>query len=663
MLCSSLAIAYPADAAAGAAVPSQVSAHALDPTVHTRGVLTVVGAVKPVVAGRTVQLQRLVGSHWKSLASGKSTAAGTFSFSVRAPKAPAPWLLRVAQGTSVSATLRVRVTATAYVVTAATAFEVGVGTSSLVTGTVTPRASGLVRLQRLVGGVWTALASARLSADSTFSVAAALPPGVSRLRVVKPSSAVVSAGVSKAMNVTVQPAPTDPIVITTALPDGTAGRPYAASLSAAGGRAPYRWSVAGAPSGLAMAADGRISGTPTAVGSSTLTVIVLDADGRVGTSTFSLRVVAAPISGEPVVEGPVRAWGGNGFGQLGNGTAVASTTPVAVQGLTGVSSVVSADYTSFALLADGTVWAWGYDGDSELGNGTIDTSTVRTDASTPVQVHGLSGVVAIAAGAWDGYALLADGTVWSWGANGNGERGDGSWTEQSLVPVQVSGLADVTAIAGEIHGVEALRSDGTVWGWGLNDYGQLGIGAAFESNVPVQVAGLPGVVAIAGGWHDGYALAADGTVWAWGDDSSGQLGNSADIAGSLVPVQVAGLAHVSAIASAFSTGYALSSDGTVSSWGSNAEGELGVAGAATGDAVRQVSGLASVRAVAAGFSGGYALRADGTVWSWGSNVDGQLGDGTTTDSEVPVQVSGLSGVTAIAGGGHSAYALVAGSPE
>ena len=174
---------------------------------------------------------------------------------------------------------------------------------------------------------------------------------------------------------------------------------------------------------------------------------------------------------------------------------------------------------AIALKSDGTVWAWGYNAYGQLGDGTTAWSR-----PTPVQVSGLSGVTAIAAGGYHTIALKSDGTVWTWGANGNGQLGDGTTTERKT-PVQVSGLSSVTAIAAGSSHTIALKSDGTVWTWGANGSGQLGDGTNTERTTPVQVSGLSGVTAISGGESHTITLKSDGTVWTWGANASGQLGD------------------------------------------------------------------------------------------------------------------------------------------
>jgi alpha-tubulin suppressor-like RCC1 family protein len=343
----------------------------------------------------------------------------------------------------------------------------------------------------------------------------------------------------------------------------------------------------------------------------------------------------------------VTAWGANEAGQLGNGTTTPSNQPVPVSGLSGVTAIAAGYHSSLALLANGTVMDWG--------NGSY----------APVAVSGLSGVTAIAAGGEDSLALLSNGTAMDWGSNTWGGLGNGTNTSSS-VPVEVSGLSGVTAIAAGGEDSLALLSNGTVKAWGYNGYGQLGNGSeAVSSNVPVAVSGLSGVSAIAAGGNHNLALLSNGTVMAWGDNIYGDLGNGTTT-NSRVPIQVSGLSGVTAIAADGDISLAVLSNGTVMAWGYNGDGELGTgsttgpqtcAGFACSTTPVPVSGLTGVTAIATGWYDGLALLTSGTVMAWGRNASGDLGNGTNTSSDVPVGVSGLTGVTAITGGAFHNLAI------
>jgi len=347
------------------------------------------------------------------------------------------------------------------------------------------------------------------------------------------------------------------------------------------------------------------------------------------------------------------AWGWNNNGQLGNATNDGSYAPVWSRGLK--SNVVSAAGSnhSLALKSDRTVWAWGKNDCGQLGSNV----PIGTNSNVPVQVNGLLGVTAVAAGGSFSLALKSDGTVWAWGKNEYGQLGSNvPIGTNSNVPVQVNGLSGVTTIAAGLDFSLALKSDGTVWSWGWSAYGQLGsnVPIGTNSNVPGQVNNLADVRAIAARYYHGLALKSDGTVWAWGMNDVGQLGDGHNVNRS-TPVQVMNLAGVTAIAAGGLHSLALKSDGTVWAWGEDRLGQLGDKDVRNRSTPVQVMNVAGVTAIAAGGLHSLALKSDGTVWAWGMNDNGQLGNRPPPNSRnVPVQVSGLSGVTTVAAGvGHS----------
>ncbi len=313
------------------------------------------------------------------------------------------------------------------------------------------------------------------------------------------------------------------------------------------------------------------------------------------------------------------------------------------------------------MKSDGTVWDWGANSEGELGNGTTN------DADLPLQVLGPNGVgylapvAAIQGGELHNTALKANGTVWAWGGNKYGQLGDGStnWgtpASLSTTPVQVHDLTNVRSLGGRGYHTLALKTDGTVWAWGRNDYGELGIGVAYDvgymgigegTNVPVQVIGLTNPASLSAGGFFSLALMSNGTVMAWGQNNDGQCGNGSN-ANCLLPVPVLGLTNVAAISGGWEATLALLSNGTVMAWGLNGNGELGDGTTNNRYSPVQVVGLSNIISVWEGDQNSMALRADGTVWKWGENQYGELGNGTYDDGTVvhatPQQVPGLSNI-------------------
>lgn len=351
----------------------------------------------------------------------------------------------------------------------------------------------------------------------------------------------------------------------------------------------------------------------------------------------------------------VYAWGDNSGGQLGDGTTTDSTSPLKIDALSQVKSIAAGSNHTLALKADGTVWTWGSNSFGQLGDGTT------TDSSTPVRV--LEGVRAIAAGACHCLALKYDGTVWAWGYNADGELGLGGPTTSDPfgvpTPYQVSNLSHVSAIAaGDFHSL-ALTSDGTLWSWGSNVYGQLGNGKNFDRYSPVQVtaAGKPitSVRAIAAGAYHSLALRSDGTVWAWGYNVHGELGDGTT-KNSNAARQVA--ISMMAIGAGSNHSLALRSDGALMAWGLNSSGQLGDGTRVGRNTPAMVPGLPEIKAFAGGELHSVALKSDGSVYAWGNNSRGQLGDGTNNSRLSPGLVQGLSGVGTICARRSHNFALV-----
>jgi alpha-tubulin suppressor-like RCC1 family protein len=294
-------------------------------------------------------------------------------------------------------------------------------------------------------------------------------------------------------------------------------------------------------------------------------------------------------------DGTVWAWGGNHNGQLGNGTTTDSSIPVQVSSLSNVTAIVAGGFHSMALKSDGTMWAWGYNANGEVGNGTT------TDALTPVQA--LSGVSSIGAGFYHSLAVKTDGTAWSWGYGYSGQLCNGSSGSSAPTSTPTQFLTGAKAAGGGDEISAVLMADGTVRTCGSGEFGELGNGASGSGNrssTPVQVSNLSGVTAIAVGPVFGLALKSDGTVWGWGDNYGGGVGNGTTGV-QATPAQTSGLSNITAIAAGMGGGIsmALKSDGTVYTWGN---GPLGNGTTDSSTTPVQVSGLTGVVAIGAGFA-------------------------------------------------------------
>ena len=290
---------------------------------------------------------------------------------------------------------------------------------------------------------------------------------------------------------------------------------------------------------------------------------------------------------------------------------------------------------------------WGYNLNGNFGNGLNSSSF-----SSPVSVFSSTVWESLAGGgdlnATTGYftaGIKSSGTLWGFGKNTHGQLGIGTTTDISS-PVQAGSATNWAEVFGSFSRYNlGRRDDGSLYAWGQNPEGNLGDGSTTTRTTPVLIAGTWTTVA-AGNLHT-LGIKSDGTLWGWGNSSSGQVGNGSIGVSISAPVQVLTGSTFIKIAAGHGSSYAIKSDGTLWAWGTNSSGQIGngIASAVKYSTPIQIGGLTTWADVKAAGSVVFARKTDSTYWCWGYNAEGELGIGTTTGVSSPVLFTGTDWAT------------------
>lgn len=393
--------------------------------------------------------------------------------------------------------------------------------------------------------------------------------------------------------------------------------------------------------------------------------------------------------------GELWSWGVAGSGQLGTGNFTQQIQPVRVGNLSDWTDVAAGASHVLALRADGSLWAWGSNSFGQLGNGTL------ANQSNPVQVGQDSDWDQISGGNGNSVARKRNGTVWAWGDNQYGQLGetgatartspqlfsaDGGWASIQAGIFQITALRQDGRVfsAGENFGFTgvspralartaaignwqmlkgngahfmAVRSDGSLWGWGR--FGNFGNNSFADVTALTQHGVGETWSQVAAGAHlatNGFTLGirTNGTLWATGTNLQGTLGDGTTLVRHTW-VQVGSESNWSRVAAGQSFSLGVRTDGTLWSWGANGVGQLGLgtSGATLVTTPTRVGTGTQWTDVAAGYGHAAAIRSDGTLWTWGNNTSGQLGVGDSLSRTSPVRVGNDSDWVAVACGGHT----------
>ena len=347
-------------------------------------------------------------------------------------------------------------------------------------------------------------------------------------------------------------------------------------------------------------------------------------------------------------DGSLWGWGYNNNGQIGNNSGANFNFHFRIGTENNWLTIAEGGYHSLGIKAGGTLWTWGYDGYGQLG----DTYTYN-HTNIPAQVGSDTRWIAVSAGLFHSMGLKSDrSTYCPAGYNNYGQLGDGTTTTRtSMVPLPVNEGNWVIIEAGFYH-TSGLKSNGSIWAWGSNAYGQLGDSSTIEKRAPVLISKNSSWTSLAVGYYHTLAIQSNGTLWAWGRNDYGQLGDGS-LQNRTYPVQVGTDSNWKSIACGGYHNLAIQTNGTLWAWGYNSNGQLGIANILNQNHPVQVGMDSNWQIIAGGGLHSLAIQINGKLFSWGSNGLGQLGDSSNNESHVPVQIGSDSWTKIKAGQGHS----------
>ena len=335
-------------------------------------------------------------------------------------------------------------------------------------------------------------------------------------------------------------------------------------------------------------------------------------------------------------QGTLWGWGYNYYGSLGDNTNTQRNSPVqtVAWGLNWMQ-VSCGQRFSAGIKNDGTLWTWGLATNGQLGN---NTNGLGTQSPTQTVAAGTNWKQ-VSAGGYTCGAIKTDGTLWMWGQGANGNLGNNGYSNRSSPVQTIAAGNNWKQISVSYKFTGAIKTDGTLWMWGINQFGDLGTNNQTDYSSPVQT------IAVGTNWKQvsagGYSTSAiktDGTLWVWGWNIYGQLGTN-DTNHRSSPVQtVAGGTNWKQVTGSKYSWAAIKTDGTLWTWGVNTNGQLGTNNITNySSPVQTVAGGTNWKQVSAGGYAMAAIKTDGTLWTWGVNNTGNLGTNDTTKRSSPIQ--------------------------
>jgi alpha-tubulin suppressor-like RCC1 family protein len=384
------------------------------------------------------------------------------------------------------------------------------------------------------------------------------------------------------------------------------------------------------PAGTTLAANGYFSGTVTIGAQTTYSfdVKATDVENQDNTRTFSLTVTVIP----PYY---LYTWGRNHVGQLGTNNTINTSSPTQIGSDITWNNIDGGKFHSMATKTNGTLWTWGSNNLSQLG-----ININNGYRSSPVQVGALTNWTLVKCSNYHTTAIKSDGTLWSWGYNAQGMLGLNDRIYRSS-PTQIgSGTTWLNLAGGGYHNI-ATKTDGTLWVWGVAGNGRLGLGNTIYRSSPTQVGSATDWSKVFAGNRSSLAIKTNGTLWFAGESTAGISGTNVSGGELLTFVQIGSgtdWSKVDITKNFAAHVLAIKTNGTLWSWGRNDNGQLGTNDLTYKSSPTQVGSGTTWSEISSGWQFSGAIKTDGTLWTWGRNNLGQLGGFGGSYVTSPVQV-------------------------